>query len=81
MVSSKAAVWLAFVLINIVLLYYILTTVYVHLVLLLLTYLGYKYYERIVQEHVSIRGKGVLITGCDTGIFVFLQNVLKNVSL
>ena len=71
MLSKQDAFNAAFVLVNLVVLYYIVVQVYTHLVLLILLYIGYRFIQVKVEENIDIAGKGVLITGCDTGMINF----------
>lgn len=67
MLSKQNGLCLAFVFTNLILLYHIFTRVYVQLLLLLLVFVSYKYLKRTITENIGVQGKGVLVTGCDTG--------------
>ena len=67
MVSTQTSISIAFAIFNLFLLYYILSAIYIHLVLMLVIYVGYRYIQNIVEENIDITGQGVLITGCDSG--------------
>ena len=67
MLSKQNGLCLAFVFLNLILLYHKFTHVYVQLFLLLLVFVSYKYLKRTITENIDVQGKGVLVTGCDTG--------------
>ena len=70
MMSAQDGITAAFAILNLFLLYYILVEIYIHLILMLVIYLGYKYIQMIVEENIDLKEKSVLITGCDTGTYI-----------
>ena len=70
MMAVQDGISIAFALLNLFLLYYILVEIYVHLIIVLAIYIGYRYIQSVVEENIDIKGKGVLITGCDTGMCI-----------
>ena len=50
-----------------ILLCYVFLQTYAYLALLLIGYIGYKYSKRLGESRIDANGRGVLITGCDTG--------------
>ena len=70
MMAVQDGISIAFALLNLFLLYYILVEIYVHLILVLAIYIGYRYVQSVVEENIDIKDKGVLITGCDTGMCI-----------
>ena len=50
------------------LLCYIIIEIYPYLALLLIGYFGYKYLRRFGETRIDIKGQGILVTGCDTGM-------------
>ena len=66
MFAKQDVLTLAFVTLNLILLYHILLEVYLYLILMVAGYLGYSYMRKTVTDNLDMRGKCVLITGCDT---------------
>ena len=50
-----------------ILLCYVFLQTYAYLALLLIGYIGYKYSKRLGESRIDANGRGVLVTGCDTG--------------
>ena len=66
MFAKQDVLTLAFVTLNLILLYYILLEVYLYLILMVAGYLGHRFMRKSVIDNLDMRGKCVLITGCDT---------------
>ena len=67
MMSKQEGIGIVFLLLNSFLLFNILVQVYSYLIVMVALYIGYNLVQAQMKENIGINGKGVLVTGCDSG--------------